>query len=264
MGQFSKRLGRRKSPPLRVPKAPGPGVDRQDAVVEASKPFVRRPDGGLALRLVVAAGALLDQRGDEVAERERRACARGCDHCCHMPVTASVPEALLVRTYLRETWGADELRALTLGLRETLARQAAMDDDELARARERCALLADDGACRIYAVRPLACRGHASFSREACAASHEDPERDAEVPVDDELREHKDKVKTTVAITSELAGCVSLEYEFQSLLARLLEGEDREHVDRWLGGRFVLEDVRVLAANEDTHAQILELVDELV
>jgi hypothetical protein len=31
-----------------------------------------------------------------------------------------------------------------------------------------CALLGADGACTVYAARPLACRGHHSFDVEAC------------------------------------------------------------------------------------------------
>lgn len=263
MGQFSKRLGRRKPAALRVPKPVPARADADELLVDKGRAFVKRPDGSIALQLAWAGATLLERRARATPDHERRACVSGCAHCCYMPVTVSVPEGLLVRTYLRERWTADELAALREILAELVARQAELDDEQLFRAREGCVFLADDQRCRIYAARPLACRGHASFSREACAASFEDPDQDDQVPIDPQLREHKDKIKTTVGITSELGGCDALEYELHALVHALLERDDKQDLAAWLSSGRRLEQVRVLDISRAAHEDILALAQDV-
>ena len=261
MGQFSKRVGR-KPAKLRVPIEIPASEDAEELLVAASQEFVKRANGSVALHVINAAHALLDRRAAAGAQVDQQACASGCAYCCHMPVTASVPEALLIHTYVRERWSPDQRAALDAALEQTVTRQAKLDDDALFEARERCVFLGEGERCQIYAVRPLACRGHASFSRERCADSFADPSRDAEVPVDEEQSEHKDKLKTTVALTSYMADCQALEYELQALLLTL--SREPKALSRWLQGLVPSVETRSLEISRVAYQDVLELAEEIV
>lgn len=97
------------------------------------------------------------------------ACHEGCAACCTLRVVASAPEILLVAQYIVATQTA----YATVGV--DLARRIAEDDavtrglDERRRMalRRRCPFI-ENGRCLIYVVRPLACRGHASYDKRAC------------------------------------------------------------------------------------------------
>lgn len=96
------------------------------------------------------------------AEDHAPQCAAGCDHCCHLWVRCSVPEALRVWVavcsmppsqimYLKERVDsyATEFRAKPVADFPIIT----------------CPLLID-GVCSVYANRPLACRGTLSSARE--------------------------------------------------------------------------------------------------
>lgn len=97
------------------------------------------------------------------------ACHEGCAACCTLRVVASAPEALLVAQYIVAT------RAAYAKIGVDLARRIAEEDvvtrglDEKRRValRRRCPFI-ENGSCLIYKVRPLACRGHASYDKRAC------------------------------------------------------------------------------------------------
>lgn len=96
------------------------------------------------------------------------ACDRGCAICCAIRVTATAPEVLHIARHLRE---ADPEVCARL-LRRLVAADVNTRDasaDERVCTGTVCPFIDEDGACAIYPVRPLACRGHASHDREACA-----------------------------------------------------------------------------------------------
>lgn len=72
-------------------------------------------------------------------------CATGCSDCCHVRLSITLVEGQAI---------ADHLEALAPADRAALAAAA------LAAPPDRCAALAPDGRCRIYAVRPIVCRSH--------------------------------------------------------------------------------------------------------
>lgn len=81
-------------------------------------------------------------------------CAKGCASCCTLRATAPA----LQRHGIDLIGAVRDADATTRGLDET-ARVAA---------RRRCAFVVK-GVCLIHRARPLACRGHASHDRRACA-----------------------------------------------------------------------------------------------
>lgn len=84
----------------------------------------------------------------------RPSCRKGCDSCCHLSVRVTRQEAVTLRRYMRD-------RSMTIH-EARLERQAETGDDldafaALPVADRRCVFLAD-GSCRVYDVRPMACR----------------------------------------------------------------------------------------------------------
>lgn len=98
------------------------------------------------------------------------ACHRGCAACCSLRVTASAPELLLLARYLRATASAFARAGLDLlaRLHEADAQTRGLDERARVGLRRRCAFVVQ-GVCAVYAVRPLACRGHAALDARACA-----------------------------------------------------------------------------------------------
>ncbi len=97
------------------------------------------------------------------------ACRKSCSFCCHLKVSLSSPEALLLVEHLKVSRSADERLALR-------SRAAAHETALLNLAagmplafRPACPLLVDN-ACSIYAVRPLHCRGANSKDARQCEA----------------------------------------------------------------------------------------------
>lgn len=97
------------------------------------------------------------------------ACHKGCATCCTIRVTATAPEILLVARYVRVA--AEPLKQADVDLVQRLADADAatrgLSEQQRVALRRRCPFIVK-GVCVIYAVRPLACRGHASHDKHAC------------------------------------------------------------------------------------------------
>jgi Fe-S-cluster containining protein len=149
--------------------------------------FADTPQRGLARESVV--GALLGQayesfeRNVEIQEEglQSLACHKGCATCCTLRVSATAPEVLMIGRYIR--WSASALREMQIDLTERVsaadARTRGLDELERVKQRLRCPYI-HKGICLIYQVRPLACRGHASYDVRACVEAAAG--RMAEVP----------------------------------------------------------------------------------
>lgn len=131
-----------------------------------------RPQPGADLAAAVMALACDAFDGNVAIQSEDQpplACAKGCASCCTLRVTATAPELLLIARFLRATRSAYARAGIDLiaRLREADAATRGLDETQRVALRQRCAFIVQ-GACAIYAVRPLACRGHASHDVRAC------------------------------------------------------------------------------------------------
>ena len=108
------------------------------------------------------------ERGVErpVANAHAVACQGGCASCCTIRVAATAPEVLLIARYIRSSPKTMEFE---LKQRIADANGATRTLGELQRMISGlpCPFI-DRDLCVIYSVRPLACRGHASFNKQAC------------------------------------------------------------------------------------------------
>jgi Fe-S-cluster containining protein len=99
-------------------------------------------------------------------------CSQGCAACCRLRVVASAPEVLLIAKFVRAKSPSFRERGLDLVQRiaEADADTRGLSEAERAQRKRRCPFIFK-GACTIYPVRTLACRGHASHDRRACAGA---------------------------------------------------------------------------------------------
>ena len=96
------------------------------------------------------------------------ACGAGCSSCCHVHVDATEPEILAVAAHLHDRVPEDALEAFLDRLAQHVTQVEALSDDERWAARIPCALLAPDGRCTVYPVRPMRCRAFHSSDAGAC------------------------------------------------------------------------------------------------
>ena len=99
------------------------------------------------------------------------ACGPGCPYCCHVRVTASPPEVLLIADHVRRNWSAERVATLKHKLANLDQFTRGRDDGEREAMRLPCPALVDN-SCGVHDVRPTSCRGVASADVEACRRSY--------------------------------------------------------------------------------------------
>jgi len=107
------------------------------------------------------------------------ACKAGCDHCCHVVVGVTAPEALTIFDHLKRSRSTRELARLTARVVAGRKRTRGLSSSERFSPEYPCIFL-EDGRCSIYEVRPLACRGMNSLDATECETRLRDPETRAE------------------------------------------------------------------------------------
>lgn len=161
------------------------------------------------------------------------ACHKGCATCCTIRVVATAPEVLLVARFLRSADGALKQAGIDLMQRLATADVATRGCDERERVTLRCRCpYIDKGACVIYPVRPLACRGHASYDKRACvdAASG----RLDEIPYSIPHMTMRSLIQNAMQSALRDAGYAWAAYELNHSLSIALADEDCEAA--WLAG----------------------------
>jgi hypothetical protein len=102
------------------------------------------------------------------------ACKAGCGWCCHQQVGISVPEAIRIAVHIRALPPA-EASAMVERVRSLDDQTNGLATSGRSAGKQPCAFLVE-GACAIYAVRPLRCRGLHSTDVGFCIASFNDPD----------------------------------------------------------------------------------------
>lgn len=153
------------------------------------------------------------------------ACERGCPSCCVLRVTATAPEILLLADYVRRIEATPQGAAVGLRRRIALADRATrgLNEAERMALRKPCPFIVR-GVCVIHPVRPLACRGHASFDRKACARAAGGG--DVEVPLSEPHRALRGALHAALQSALRGAGFAWALYELNHGLVLALERRD--------------------------------------
>jgi len=161
------------------------------------------------------------------------ACQKGCPSCCALRVTATAPEIFLLAQYVRRIDAGMSGTALGLPRRIALASRATrgLDETERMELRKPCPFIVR-GVCLIHPVRPLACRGHVSFDRRACAKAMAG--KDVEVPVSAPHVALRGLIQHALRAALSETGLASGLYELNHGLALALDETPRER--EWLAG----------------------------
>jgi Fe-S-cluster containining protein len=154
------------------------------------------------------------------------ACHKNCPSCCTLRVTATAPEIFLLARYVRLVDATPNGAALNLPKRIAQANRASKGLGERQRMalRRPCPFIVR-GVCIIHPVRPLACRGHASFDRTACR--HAAAGRNVEVPVSEPHLNLRGLVQNALQSALRAAGLAWGLYEMNHALALALDRQER-------------------------------------
>ncbi|MGJ4928564.1 hypothetical protein ACQR1I_14435 [Bradyrhizobium sp. HKCCYLS2038] len=191
----------------------------------------------------------------QTAQLPALACAKGCPSCCALRVTATAPEIFLLARYIRQIDERMSATALgSLARRVKLANRSTrgLGEAERMALRQPCPFVVR-GGCIVHPVRPLACRGHASFDRRACAQAMAG--RDVEVPVSAPHVALRSLVQDSLRAALNAAGLASDLYELNQGLALALDDVERENA--WRRGEDSLAPARIAPATAAQTDQVL-------
>ena len=189
-----------------------------------------------AARGALAHGEAVRQHHLRVVQPSRViACHEGCHWCCHLKVSATAPEVLLLADYLRRSAPPQVLETAKRRAAELAQDTRIFSADDKAEAKIPCALLTEAGACAAYEARPLACRGWNAMDPESCRLELDD---------DTVLGERNEELARECAVVG--IGLVSA-LEEARLPTEILELTSALHIalsednvlDRWLGGEAI-------------------------
>lgn len=173
------------------------------------------------------------------ATRRSVACGKGCSFCCHINVSVTIPEAILVATALRH-----EYREFAAAVQATATQTAGFNEIERFRRGLPCPML-KDGACGIYDVRPTACRAYLATDARKCEASLESA-RTTGTPSPVESLAYPQQISAAinggVLQACADAGLQNCAVELSQATALMLR--DDTVVTRWLNGETVFEPYR--------------------
>jgi Fe-S-cluster containining protein len=172
------------------------------------------------------------------------ACQAGCNFCCHLRVMVFPHEAIALHRHLgsrlpREQ--AQQVRERLLAGAQRLT-QAPPGSAAPGVPRSPCAFLVE-GQCSVYEVRPSACAGYHSLSREACERDHEsssaaaaqDPQAAGGIPVSQAMQHVATALSAGLATGLAHAGLSPARVELQTAVAALLA--EPALIARWRAGR---------------------------
>lgn len=141
-------------------------AEHVQAMCEAAAETTGEPLAIAAARTahLLASEAIDEEVTEDTALGAGPACAAGCAACCHIPVSATAADVAALVLWLQQR---DEVvrREIRENVRTALPRATGLEP----RGALPCPLLdREEGTCRAYAVRPLACRGCFSDDAAKC------------------------------------------------------------------------------------------------
>lgn len=134
------------------------------------------------MQLYEAVDGLLEAFLNRTAQEGKPAdCRKGCSWCCRQAVFAVTHEFLYVLAYLQKRLSGEEQRRFLDLAKSKSEITTPASPEELLKNRMSCPFL-EKGICRVYDVRPMACRIYLSSSEMACKKDHQDPGDEQQFP----------------------------------------------------------------------------------
>jgi len=186
-------------------------------------------------------------------------CHKGCATCCTLRVTATAPEVLMVARFIRALDPALQARGIDLPGQVAQADQRThgLIEPERVAARQRCPFIAQ-GVCVIYQVRPLACRGLASYDKHACAQAASG--KIDSIPYSEPHMRIRSLVQNAMQFALRERGLAWGNYELNHALTMALADPSLEA--RWLAGEDVFAAARVSEVDPQEMADTFEAIKQ--
>jgi Putative zinc- or iron-chelating domain len=187
-------------------------------------------------------------------------CHRGCATCCTLRVTATGPEVLMIARFIRAIDAALKARGVDLPAQIAAAHAdtQGLSEQERVSQRRPCPFIAQ-GVCVIYAVRPLACRGLASYDRKACARAASG-KLDA-IPYAEPPMQVRSLVQNALQAALRQTGLSWGSYELNGALSAALQHPESEAA--WLRGDQVWQDHQVSDIDAQEMARTFDAIAAL-
>lgn len=187
-------------------------------------------------------------------------CHKGCATCCTLRVTATAPEVLMLARFIRALHPFLMTRGIDLPgqVSEADVRTQGLGERERVAARRPCPFVAQ-GVCVIYQVRPLACRGLASYDRRACAQAASG--RVDAIPYSEPHMRVRSVVQNAMQSALRDAQLAWGSYELNQSLTMALQDESLSH--RWLNGEDVFRAAQVHEVDPVEMAQTFDRIKAL-
>ncbi|MDF9392697.1 MULTISPECIES: YkgJ family cysteine cluster protein [Methylococcus] len=185
------------------------------------------------------------------------ACHKGCATCCTLRVTATAPEVLMIGRYVR--WSDGRFKSIGIDLPARIADADAkthgLDEAQRVALRLRCPYI-ENGICLIYQVRPLACRGHASYDVHACVKAAAG--RAGEIPYSGPHRVVRGLVQNAMQSSLRDAGLAFGLYELNHAVCIAIQNENC--YAEWLSGADVFAPAAITDVGIDEMARIYDAI----
>ncbi len=165
-------------------------------------------------------------------------CRAGCDYCCHLKVTASMAEIVVIAEFLRKEGRLESCLERMAATGGDVKARAARDEKWWAENRMPCLFLdEDDGLCTIYQVRPFSCRGYHSLDVRQCLKGYREKIL-LPIPCYPDLKRSREMYAVSFSRALNDLGYKAPLVELSSAMGRVLSEPDL--IERWLAGEEVL------------------------
>lgn len=170
-------------------------------------------------------------------ESKQLDCEEGCGFCCHLRVSASVVELLIILAYLKEKGETEAYRQKLSNKSNYLAVETS--PSYWAENRIPCLFLDKDKmVCKIYEVRPFSCRGYHSLNVEKCRQGYEE-KRLCQIPCYPDLKRANESFSLSFERAMKKLGKESGQTELSSGIHHLLLRPDS--TKKWLAGKSIFD-----------------------
>lgn len=118
-----------------------------------------------------------------LAERQniKVACHKGCQWCCHQAVYANSYELHYLSERVKSVISKEKINRWIEASEAKHGVTSKMNEEQITAHKSPCPLL-ENGACSVYAIRPMACRIYLSTRLETCVEFYRHPENKENYP----------------------------------------------------------------------------------
>lgn len=170
------------------------------------------------------------------------ACRARCNFCCHLRVMVYPHEAIALFRYLQSRIAKEQADHVRARLFENAALISKVHRERRVATNMACAFLVE-GKCSAYEVRPAACAGYHSLSKEQCEQAYHNAGVSSDgIPMLKSLNHVAAAMDDGMEQALAAAGLSGIRVELQTAVAALIRNPAL--IERWRSGRELIKDVR--------------------